>query len=56
MGITAEFDLQLYTRRLRDWRRAAGSETYWHERIGAHALASNASALDTMRTTLQGMA
>ncbi|MNL54800.1 Acryloyl-CoA reductase (NADH) [compost metagenome] len=56
MGITAEFDLQLYTRRLRDWRRAAGSESYWHERIGAHALASNASALDTVRTTLQGMA
>ncbi|MDP3138521.1 MAG: acyl-CoA dehydrogenase family protein [Burkholderiaceae bacterium] len=40
IGITAEFDLQLYTRRLYAWRTAAGSETYWNTRIGRELLAS----------------
>ncbi|WP_454674731.1 acyl-CoA dehydrogenase family protein [Achromobacter pestifer] len=56
IGITAEYDLQLHTRRLRDWRLAGGSESYWHERIGAHALASGADALTYLRTALQGQA
>jgi len=34
MGITNEFDLQLYTRRLREWRLAAGSESYWAGVVG----------------------
>ncbi|WP_454677410.1 acyl-CoA dehydrogenase family protein [Achromobacter marplatensis] len=50
IGVTAEYDLQLYTRRLREWRLAGGSESYWHERIGAHALASGADALTYLRT------
>jgi hypothetical protein len=38
IGITDEYDLQLYTRRLREWRLAAGTETYWHSQIGAQLL------------------
>lgn len=34
IGFTAEFDLQLYTRRLHSWRQAAGSESYWHQVLG----------------------
>ncbi|MBI1396739.1 MAG: acyl-CoA dehydrogenase [Betaproteobacteria bacterium] len=34
IGITAEYDLQLHTRRLHEWRLAFGSESYWHDRIG----------------------
>ena len=29
IGITEEYDLQLYTRRLHEWRMADGSETSW---------------------------
>lgn len=56
IGITAEFDLQCYTRRLRDWRLAGGSESYWHARIGAAALSSHLDALTYLRTELQGAA
>ncbi|NYT58105.1 acyl-CoA/acyl-ACP dehydrogenase [Alcaligenaceae bacterium] len=38
IGITEEYDLQLYTRRLREWRMAAGTETYWAGQIGARLL------------------
>jgi acyl-CoA dehydrogenase len=34
IGFTEELDLQLYTRRLHAWRRAGGSESGWHDRIG----------------------
>lgn len=52
IGVTEEYDLQLYTRRLREWRLAGGSESYWHERIGADALSSQADALSYLRTAL----
>ncbi|WMD21086.1 acyl-CoA dehydrogenase family protein [Achromobacter seleniivolatilans] len=52
IGVTEEYDLQLYTRRLREWRLAGGSESYWHERIGAHALASGTDALGYLRCAL----
>lgn len=54
IGITAEFDLQLYTRRLRDWRLAAGSESFWHAHIGARALQGEDRALDIIRRVSQG--
>ncbi|TDG23416.1 hypothetical protein EYW47_14315 [Paraburkholderia silviterrae] len=38
MGITAEFDLQLYTRRLHAQRLQYGSEAYWDEVVGTHAI------------------
>ena len=34
IGATAEFDLQLYTRRIKQGQLAFGSETYWGERLG----------------------
>lgn len=54
IGVTEEYDLQLYTRRLREWRLAAGSETHWHERLGALALASGEDALPYLRGALHG--
>ncbi len=38
IGVTEEYDLQLYTRRLREWRLCAAAETYWASRIGAQLL------------------
>ncbi|HUH61059.1 MAG TPA: acyl-CoA dehydrogenase [Candidimonas sp.] len=38
IGVTEEYDLQLYTRRLREWRLAAGSESYWASHIGSALL------------------
>lgn len=39
IGITAEYDLQLHTRRLHEWRTAHGSEDHWHRRLGQAVLA-----------------
>jgi len=49
IGITAELDLQLYTRRLHEWRSDFGAESHWHAVIGRALLASDATALDFMR-------
>ncbi len=51
IGFTVEFDLQLFTRRLHLWRQAAGSESYWHDVVGA-ALLDSASgmSLNLIRT------
>ncbi|KQP22055.1 acyl-CoA dehydrogenase family protein [Pseudorhodoferax sp. Leaf267] len=51
IGFTAEFDLQLYTRRLHAWRQAAGSESYWYGVAGRQHLAGeHALVLDTLRS------
>lgn len=34
IGVTEEYDLQLYTRRLHEWRMVHGSETYWNGEVG----------------------
>ncbi len=34
IGVTDEFDLQLFTRRLHEWRGQYGGETYWQFRLG----------------------
>jgi alkylation response protein AidB-like acyl-CoA dehydrogenase len=39
MGITEEGDLQLYTRRLHEWRIADGAERHWNQVIGEALLA-----------------
>lgn len=50
MGFTAEYDLQLYTRRLHEWRMAYGSESFWSRKIGEAALISDRSRpLDFVR-------
>ena len=39
IGITAEYDLHLWTERLYEWRAVAGSESYWASKMGAARLA-----------------
>lgn len=57
IGITAEFDLQLFTRRLHEWRRAFGAETFWNERLGTAMLESgHDSTVAFIRDTLPGSA
>lgn len=41
IGVTEEYDLQLFTRRMHEWRIAHGSENYWNEVIGRAVLASD---------------
>ena len=50
IGFTAEFDLQLFTRRLHAWRQAGGSESYWHDVVGNAAVHHTGPALDLIRT------
>jgi alkylation response protein AidB-like acyl-CoA dehydrogenase len=53
IGITEEFDLQLYTRRLHEWRMAEGAEVYWNGVVGRAVLAQDgAAALDFVRAAL----
>jgi acyl-CoA dehydrogenase len=51
IGFTAEFDLQLLTRRLHLWRQAAGSESYWHSVLGQALVNREGMALDLIRHT-----
>lgn len=39
IGVTEELDLQLYTRRLHEWRLSESSETYWNGLVGQALLA-----------------
>ena len=52
IGVTHEFDLQLYTRRLNEWSRAGGGAGYWSQQLGQAALTSGQSAVDFIRTRL----
>jgi alkylation response protein AidB-like acyl-CoA dehydrogenase len=53
IGITEEYDLQLTTRRLHEWRMAHGSETYWHGVLGRQLIDDQrASVTDFVRTLL----
>jgi len=49
IGFTAEYDLQLFTRRLHAWRQTAGSEAYWHGVAGEALLAHHGLTLDIVR-------
>ncbi|AOY91210.1 acyl-CoA dehydrogenase [Cupriavidus sp. USMAA2-4] len=49
IGVTEEYDLQLLTRRLHEWRMAHGSEAYWHRFVGEALLAWRGSASDFAR-------
>ena len=52
IGFTAEFDLQLYTRRLHAWRQATGSESYWHGVLGEELVDRHQGlAIDMIRMT-----
>lgn len=50
IGITEEYDLQLYTRRLHAWRMAHGAEPRWHAVVGAAAAAGTAGLSAFVRT------
>ncbi|GAB3627515.1 acyl-CoA dehydrogenase [Pandoraea terrae] len=49
IGLTEEFDLQLYTRRLYWLRQAAGAEGFWEGELGALALSRSERAIDLVR-------
>jgi hypothetical protein len=53
IGVTAEFDLQLLTRRLQEWRGDHGSASYWQAELGRAAVGAKGVAtlpflLDTL--------
>ena len=50
IGVTEEYDLQLLTRCLHEWRTAHGSEAYWNTVIGQQVLASKMSLSDFVRS------
>lgn len=45
IGITREYELHLFTRRLWAWRDAHGSETFWAEHLGSRLCALGPEAL-----------
>jgi len=49
IGFTAEYDLQLFTRRLHAWRQTAGSEAYWYGVAGETLLEHRGMTLDLVR-------
>lgn len=49
IGISEEYDLQLFTRLLHGQRLADGSESLWNRELGEGLLASHASVLDHLR-------
>lgn len=52
IGISHEHDLQLFTRRLHEWRLADGAETYWNRTLGAVRLGATMGSADFVRTQL----
>lgn len=52
IGVSEEYDLQLLTRRLHEWRLADGSEGYWHKVIGEARLADPAGSIDWVRNAV----
>lgn len=52
IGVTHEYDLQLFTRRLNEWARAGGGQAYWAEQLGQEVLSSKHITLDFVRAEL----
>lgn len=50
MGITEEYDLQLFTRRLLAWRMQYGSESYWAAQVGNALLRDGRKTWDFVRS------
>jgi hypothetical protein len=48
IGVTAEYDLQLLTRRLQEWRADFGSQSYWHAQLGQALVAAGEPTLPFM--------
>ncbi|AMO21772.1 acyl-CoA dehydrogenase family protein [Ramlibacter solisilvae] len=49
IGVTEEYDLQLFTRRLHEGRTAHGSESYWNHIVGEQVLASSGTLAEFVR-------
>ena len=49
IGISEEYDLQLYTRRLGEWRVAHGTEGHWAKVVGDARLRNGGSTVDFAR-------
>jgi acyl-CoA dehydrogenase len=49
IGVTGEYDLQLLTRRLHEWRLAHGSEGHWHRIVGEQVLATDTTLAQFVR-------
>ncbi len=54
IGVTEEYDLQLYTRRLHEWRSQYGSESYWNGIIGEAILAEKSAPLQFIQKIMAG--
>lgn len=52
IGVTEEYDLQLYTRRLHEWRMQYGSESFWHAKLGQCLLEAQDTALQFIHKNL----
>ena len=51
IGVTEEYDLQLFTRRLHEWRMAHGSEAHWNPFVGRSFMrAGQVAVTDFIRT------
>lgn len=50
IGISEEYDLQLLSRRLHEWRLAEGSEGYWAAVLGGARLGDSAGSVDWVRS------
>lgn len=53
IGVTEEFDLQLLTRRLREWSQDFGSACYWQECLGRELVAGSALPPDLVTGILR---
>lgn len=53
IGISEEYDLQLFSRRLHEWRLADGAESYWAEILGRSRLTrAGQSSVDFIRQSV----
>jgi alkylation response protein AidB-like acyl-CoA dehydrogenase len=48
IGVTAEYDLQLHTRRLQEWRADFGAQSFWHAQLGQALVAAREPTLPFM--------
>ena len=52
IGLSEEFDLQLFSRRLHEWRLADGTEAYWSRQLGTARVAHTGNSVDFIRAQL----
>lgn len=50
IGVTEEYDLQLYTRRLSEWRGQFGGESYWSQELGRIVVADTMTPFEFVQS------